>query len=198
MRRLLTALLVLGAGCGSGPIAPTVVPGSQDAGELTADAGDDSATLLITSRGSYAVASGCGSYIRDWIQFETGTAILPPGESAVLDMVADTMTMNPQVILVEVQGHADERDTDEDNIVLSRERAAVVAQHIIDRGVASGRLLVVGYGDHCPPDECQRGADPSPANRSVTFAVLQTAAGPTAVGRVCPAGADLAPPLPAP
>ena len=47
-------------------------------------------------------------------------------------------------------GHADERGTDEYNMVLSQKRAASVRKYLVDLGVKDGTLDTVGYGENKP------------------------------------------------
>ena len=59
---------------------------------------------------------------------------------------------HPHITLIEVQGHADERSSDEYNIRLTRDRAAAVVQALVERGVTRERLRSAGYGERCPVD----------------------------------------------
>ena len=49
-----------------------------------------------------------------------------------------------------LEGHADERGTDEFNLVLSQKRAASVRKYLVDLGVSGGALDTVGYGENKP------------------------------------------------
>ncbi len=49
-----------------------------------------------------------------------------------------------------LEGHADERGTDEFNMVLSQKRAASVRKYLVDLGVSGGALDTVGYGENKP------------------------------------------------
>ena len=49
-----------------------------------------------------------------------------------------------------LEGHADERGTDEFNMVLSQKRAASVRKYLVDLGVSGGSLDTVGYGENKP------------------------------------------------
>jgi peptidoglycan-associated lipoprotein len=67
-----------------------------------------------------------------------------------------------------LEGHADERGTDEFNMVLSQKRAASVRKYLVDLGVSSGALDTVGYGENKP---AQSGSNEEAwaANRRVEF-----------------------------
>ncbi len=49
-----------------------------------------------------------------------------------------------------LEGHADERGTDEFNMVLSQKRASTVRKYLVDLGVAGGSLDTIGYGENKP------------------------------------------------
>lgn len=67
-----------------------------------------------------------------------------------------------------LEGHADERGTDEFNMVLSQKRAASVRKYLVDLGVSGGALDTVGYGENKP---AMSGSNESAwaANRRVEF-----------------------------
>ena len=90
--------------------------------------------------------------ILEKIYFETDSAIIKERSFALLDAVAATLNASPQITLVEIQGHADERGSDKYNIKLTRARAASVMNALIQRGVIKDRLRSGGYGERCPVD----------------------------------------------
>lgn len=147
------------------------------------------------------------------INFETNSARIRPDSMPIVEAVARTLIGNPQIEVVEVQGHADERGDDEHNLRLTQDRAASVVQALVERGVARERLHAAGYGERCrygypatPGQDpgnavCQHGGprwchSPRAWNRDrrVVFIILRTSDGPTGVRVVCDEGADLIPP----
>ena len=131
--------------------------------------------------------------ILEKIYFETDSAVIQQRSFPIIDAVAATLNGNPQMQLLEIQGHADERSSDEYNIRLTRDRAASVLEAIVQRGVTRERLRSAGYGERCPMDP--RHNDTAwEANRRVEFKILRTDQGPTGVEVACPAGRDLVPP----
>jgi outer membrane protein OmpA-like peptidoglycan-associated protein len=142
------------------------------------------------------LVTGTDVVIMDKVYFETDSAVILPVSYDILNQVASTLNSNTQIALVEVQGHADERNTDEYNHRLTQDRANSVVEYLVRQGVAPGRLLATGYGERCPIDEGHndRAWD---KNRRVEFKILATDAGPTGVTRSCPAGAEFETPMPA-
>ncbi|HWE29267.1 MAG TPA: OmpA family protein [Polyangia bacterium] len=116
--------------------------------------------------------------ILDKIYFETAKAIIKPISFPILDAVAATLKGNPQILLVEVQGHADERGADDYNMRLTEDRAAAVKTYLIEHGVDADRLQSHGYGETkpvCP----QHNETCWSKNRRVEFVILRrTDSGP--------------------
>jgi outer membrane protein OmpA-like peptidoglycan-associated protein len=130
--------------------------------------------------------------ILEKIYFETDSAEILPRSYPILDAVAATLNGNPHITLVEIQGHADERASDEYNIRLTSDRAAAVLEALVQRGVARERLRSAGYGERCPVDP-RHTPEAWERNRRVEFKILRTVDGPTGVEIACPAGRELIP-----
>ena len=73
---------------------------------------------------------------------------------------------------VEIQGHADERGSDEHNLQLTDDRAHSVQKYLVDKGVDAGRLIAKGYGETKPIDPRHNEAAWA-KNRRVEFVILQ-------------------------
>jgi OmpA-OmpF porin, OOP family len=119
-----------------------------------------------------AVRTDTGIMILDKIYFETNKAIIKPVSFPILDAVAATMNGNPDILLLEVQGHTDERNTNEYNLKLSQDRANAVKQYLVDKGVDAKRLTPRGYGEEKPIDKGHNEAAWS-KNRRVEFIILK-------------------------
>ena len=130
--------------------------------------------------------------ILEKVYFETDSAIIKSRSFPLLDAVAATLNGNPQIMLVEIQGHADERGSDAYNIKLTRARAQSVMNALIERGVLKDRLRAGGYGERCPVDPKHNPAAWE-KNRRVEFKIIETDAGPTGVEVTCPRGRPLVP-----
>jgi outer membrane protein OmpA-like peptidoglycan-associated protein len=135
--------------------------------------------------------------ILEKIYFETDSAEIQSRSYPIIDAVAATLIGNPQITMIEIQGHADERATDEYNIRLTRDRAAAVLEALVQRGTDRRRMRSAGYGERCPIDTGHN-ETAWEKNRRVEFKILETEDGPTGVEVVCPAGAALTPKSPGP
>ncbi|MDD5491727.1 MAG: peptidoglycan-associated lipoprotein Pal [bacterium] len=73
---------------------------------------------------------------------------------ASMDILAknvETLKSNPKVV-VQVEGHADERGTVEYNLALGQKRASAVRSYLINAGIDSGRIFTISYGKERPLD----------------------------------------------
>ncbi|MBW2261720.1 MAG: OmpA family protein [Deltaproteobacteria bacterium] len=122
--------------------------------------------------------------IMDKVYFETDSAEIKPESFEILDAVAATVIGNPQIVHVQIQGHADERASNDYNIQLTHERAASVVKYLVDKGVEEERLTSAGYGEECPVDKAHN-AKAWDKNRRVEFKILETTDGCTGVDIAC-------------
>jgi outer membrane protein OmpA-like peptidoglycan-associated protein len=102
----------------------------------------------------------------------------------ILDAVAATINNNPQIDLIEVQGHADERGDDDYNLRLTADRAASVVTYLTKKGVKAKKVRSMGYGEYCPVDAGHNEAAWE-KNRRVEFKVLSIDGTPTGVETSC-------------
>ena len=85
----------------------------------------------------------------DYVNFETGSAVLTANSKYELDNLVKAMTDYPN-LAIEVAGHTDNVGEAAANQILSAQRAASVTKYLVDRGVGAGRLKPRGYGDTKP------------------------------------------------
>lgn len=86
------------------------------------------------------------------IEFEFDKDILRDSAYPILDEVVKAFITNPDIKLVEVQGHTDEQGNNAYNMDLSKRRAATVMNYLRDHGIAADRLTSKGYGETAPVD----------------------------------------------
>ena len=131
--------------------------------------------------------------ILDRVNFAPGKAEILPTSFPMLDALAASLVGNPQITLVEIQGHADARGSDDYNIKLTADRAAAVKHALIERGVDGARLRSAGYGSRCPIDRRDH-SDARESNRRVEFKIIQSTHGRhVPIPVICPAGRELMP-----
>ncbi len=83
------------------------------------------------------------------VQFETSKSTLLKSSLPVLDEVVRVMKQNPDYRL-DILGHTDNVGEENQNLVLSQERAQVVATYLISKGVESARIHAKGFGESQP------------------------------------------------
>lgn len=109
--------------------------------------------------------------VSERIQFETNKAILKDFSKITLNEVVRTMKENPQIKLVEVGGHTDSDGTDDDNLLLSENRAKAVIAYLISQGIEPHRLKPRGFGETVPVAKNDTVAGKA-ANRRVEFRIV--------------------------
>jgi outer membrane protein OmpA-like peptidoglycan-associated protein len=118
------------------------------------------------------------------IKFKTNSAEILPESNSILDAVGTTLVHHPEFLLLEIQGHADERAPDEYNLKLTQDRVDSVMSALLSRGIDRTRLRSKGYGEYCPEDPGHN-ETAWEKNRRVEFKVVKTKDGPTGVELGC-------------
>ena len=140
-------LILLGSGCARQ--AETVSPSAMGVG----DGQYDSSALPGSVAGSrpdltkYVATAN----LRD-IHFEFDRYEIRPEAAKTLDESAQWLKGNKAQVLIE--GHCDERGTNEYNVVLGEQRAKATMNYLVSHGVDARRIAVVSYGEAKP--QCQQ------------------------------------------
>lgn len=85
------------------------------------------------------------------IHFEFDQYVLVPSAKSTLQQNADYLAANRGVRVV-IEGHCDERGSDEYNLALGEKRALATKAYLVSLGVAANRLDVLSYGEERPLD----------------------------------------------
>ena len=114
--------------------------------------------------------------------FDTGKATIKQKSFPLLNAVSLVLKGNPDIKLVEVQGHTDDVGDDTSNLTLSDARANAVRNFLVDKGIDPKRLRAKGYGETSPsvPIEGLKGRklkDARDSNRRVQFEILKREGG---------------------
>jgi len=108
------------------------------------------------------------------IEFEFDKAIIEKRSYPILDAIVLALHDNPDIQLVEIRGHTDERGDDEYNLDLSNRRAAAVLTYLHTHGTDADRLTSTGYGETMPLDHAHNEAAWT-KNRRVEFQIRKRA-----------------------
>ena len=83
------------------------------------------------------------------IYFDFDSSALRPDAIRDLNYNADLMKQAPNAI-IQIEGHTDERGTQEYNLALGERRAQSVREYLIRMGVSGNRLITISYGEEAP------------------------------------------------
>jgi peptidoglycan-associated lipoprotein len=93
------------------------------------------------------------------------------GDKGTLDENAKWLQSNQSALLL-IEGHADERGTNEYNLALGERRAKATRDYLVSVGIDAGRITVISYGEERPV--CTEKTDACWAkNRRAHFLVKQ-------------------------
>jgi peptidoglycan-associated lipoprotein len=82
------------------------------------------------------------------IHFDFDKYDIRPGDAKVLDANATWLKGNNNLVLIE--GHCDERGTNEYNLALGERRAKAAMNYLVSQGVQAGRITIISYGEERP------------------------------------------------
>jgi peptidoglycan-associated lipoprotein len=86
----------------------------------------------------------------DPVYFDMDRAVLRTDARASLKARADAIKQHPEWGIITIQGHCDERGSDEYNLALGDRRASAVKNYLLDLGVPASRLTTVTFGENRP------------------------------------------------
>lgn len=85
------------------------------------------------------------------IHFDYDQDAIKPEDRPVLDAKADIMRANP-ALRIRISGHADDRGSDEYNLVLGNKRALAAKRYLESKGIDGSRIDVTSFGEEKPID----------------------------------------------
>ena len=127
------------------PAVPAQATSTSNGKPATAAKPKAPASSLEARREGKAPAAGP---LKD-IYFDFDRYDLKPDARATLKANADWLKANPSA-RAEIEGHCDERGTNEYNLALGAKRAQAARDYLITLGIAKGRLSTKSYGEELP------------------------------------------------
>ena len=105
------------------------------------------------------------------VYFGFDSTVVPQGELGKIDAVAQHLTARTDRVVV-VEGHCDERGSNEYNMSLGENRAIIIRNYLVQNGIAADRIQTRSYGEEKP---AVMGSDESAfsRNRRGEFAIYQ-------------------------
>jgi len=105
------------------------------------------------------------------VQFSTNSSTMSRAAMIILTDLADYLINNPE-LQIRIEGHTDNIGDAQKNLKLSNDRARTVADHLIDSGITSDRLVALGSGqDH--PKASNNTPEGRTINRRTEFSVFK-------------------------
>ena len=160
-------------------------PWQKDKSELVGGGLGDPTLLENTDLSKVTDESGnlvSGSRFEDTLQavqgvkfspvyFAFDSYVLPPSEVSKVEQVAQHLKQNTSHVLV-VEGHCDERGSNEYNLSLGENRALSVRSHLVNLGISADRIQTRSYGEE-KPAVAGSGEEAWHLNRRGEFALFQ-------------------------
>ncbi len=106
--------------------------------------------------------------ISEQVQFKTGSAQILAASNNLMNAVLDIMKEHPEIKLVHIEGHTDNKGSAASNKTLSQKRAAAVVGWLVMHGIDKSRMDAHGYGQERPIDTNETDAGRQ-NNRRVEF-----------------------------
>jgi peptidoglycan-associated lipoprotein len=83
------------------------------------------------------------------IYFDFDKYDIRPADAKVLDANAAWLKSNAQQLVL-IEGHCDERGTNEYNLALGERRAKSTMNYLVSQGVQASRITIISYGEERP------------------------------------------------
>jgi len=93
-------------------------------------------------------------FLNEDIHFEFDSSSLTPDAQEILKEKAEWLRNNPDAKST-IEGHCDERGTNEYNLALGDRRASSAKTFLVDLGIKASRLTTISYGEERPVDPGQ-------------------------------------------
>ena len=159
------ALMVLAAACSNDPPPQNIVPSGPTAAELAEqarldsiaqenarreqEARDEAARQAAAEREAAQRMAAARATLEETIYFEYDESTITSASERVLRMKVDILRNSPAV-RIRVEGHADERGSNEYNIALGTRRAEAVREFLAGFGIDANRVAIISYGEDRP------------------------------------------------
>lgn len=83
------------------------------------------------------------------IYFDFDRYDIRPADARILDANAAWLKQNSGMLVL-IEGHADERGTNEYNLALGERRAKAAMNYLVAQGVLASRITIISYGEERP------------------------------------------------
>jgi len=122
----------------------TEVTAAEEEAEVTAEEMEEAAIQEEMQKAREA-------FVNENIHFDFDKSTLTSTARDILKRKAAFLRNNPDVRVI-IEGHCDERGTDEYNLALGDRRANSAKDYLVDMGIEASRLTTISYGEEKPLD----------------------------------------------
>ena len=177
-------LATVGAGCQRGPKNITAIPPREvnlrndgpgnplDSGQRLDRDRIDTTTINQIPEPMEGGVPDRETLAANTIYFDFDRSAIRPSEQSKLDAVATYLKNTPKVQLV-VEGHCDERGTEEYNRSLGERRAIAAREYLLQKhGLSSARVTTVSFGEDKPASN-EKTEEAYARNRRGEFVLLR-------------------------
>ena len=88
-------------------------------------------------------------FLAQMVQFDYDSTAVRPSDLPKVELVAQHLIQNPTHKLL-IEGHCDERGTEDYNVSLGERRALAVLDELLRLGISQDRLRTTSYGEKVP------------------------------------------------
>ena len=89
------------------------------------------------------------TFLAQMVQFDYDSSAVRPSDLPKVELVAQHLIQNPAHKLL-IEGHCDERGTEDYNVSLGERRALAVLDELLRLGISQERLRTTSYGEKVP------------------------------------------------
>ena len=123
--------------------APTPSPSAPSSGGAAAPAAAPAQTPRPSPKEFVAVAA-----LKE-VYFDFDKYDIRPEDAKTLDANAAWLKSNADNLLL-IEGHCDERGTNEYNLALGERRAKATMNYLVSQGIQANRITIISYGEERP------------------------------------------------
>ena len=124
-------------------------PQTQSGGGTGTPSGGATATPTPSTTARPAVQDFAAVAALADVFFDFDKYDIRPSDARTLDSNANWLKSNPNHLVL-IEGHCDERGTNEYNLALGERRAKSTMNYLVSQGVQANRITIISYGEERP------------------------------------------------
>ena len=138
-----------GAATSTAATPSNVQPAQPSGGSTTPSGGGTTTTPPTSSTARPVVQDFAATPELTDVFFDFDKYDIRPGDAKTLDSNASSLKSNPNHLVL-IEGHCDQRGTNEYNLALGERRAKSTMNYLVSQGVQANRITIISYGEERP------------------------------------------------